>query len=150
LKTITRILYVCLATVIVAGAVFVAGCTPEPITTTATITTTQTETITTTRTTTTTQTTTITILPSDAPLVPPSAEELAELGFMGPELPRITAAKLKQMMDKEESFILIDVRDGLLYNSKHLPQAISLPYNTGDKQIEGLLGLPKDRLLIFY
>jgi hypothetical protein len=52
LKTITRILYVCLATVIVAGAVFVAGCTPEPITTTATITTTQTETITTTRTTT--------------------------------------------------------------------------------------------------
>jgi hypothetical protein len=36
----------------VAGAVFVAGCTSEPVTTTATITTTQTETITTTRTTT--------------------------------------------------------------------------------------------------
>jgi len=52
LKTITRVLYVCLATVIVAGAVFVAGCTPEPVTTTATVTTTQTETITTTRTTT--------------------------------------------------------------------------------------------------
>jgi len=150
MKLITQVLYSCLATVIVAGAVFVAGCTPEPVTTTATVTTTQTETITTTKTTTTTQTTTVTILPPDAPLVPPSAEELAELGFMGPELSRITAARLKQMMDEEESFILVDVRDGLLYNSKHLPQAISLSYNTGDEQIEGLLGLPKDKLIIFY
>lgn len=45
MKVITRALYVCLATIIVAGAVFVTGCTPEPVTMTVTNTTTATETL---------------------------------------------------------------------------------------------------------
>ena len=96
MKTITRILYVCLATVIVAGAVFVAGCTPEPVTTTATITTTQTETlppetITTTRTT--------TLLPE------------ATIPFQVAEGITVTEANamIQANMDNPE-FVVIDIR----------------------------------------
>ena len=53
-------------------------------------------------------------------------------------------------MDNEETFILVDVRDGYQYIFKHLPQAISLPLNTGDAQIAGFLALPKDELIFIY
>jgi hypothetical protein len=65
-------LYIFLATVIVAGAVLMAGCTPEPVTTTVTQTTTATttlppETITVTETITATETVTTTISTSSQP-----------------------------------------------------------------------------------
>jgi rhodanese-related sulfurtransferase len=53
-------------------------------------------------------------------------------------------------MDSEESFALVDVRDGFQYRAKHLPGAISLPLNTGDEQIAGFLALPKDELIFIY
>ena len=66
MKVMTRALYVCLATILVAGAVFVTGCTPEPVTTTRTVTATSTTTATETlspETITTTETTTETTTP---------------------------------------------------------------------------------------
>ena len=114
--------------------------------TTAITSTTATITTPTIQTTTTTPETTI----PDASLGAPSVEELTEQGFISPELPRITAEKLKQLMDQGESFVLVDVRDGYQYKSKHLPQAISLPLNMGDEQTAGFLALPKDELIILY
>ena len=105
----------------------------------------------TTPTTTAAQTTTVpTAVTPDASLGAPSVQELTEEGFKSPELPRITAERLKQFMDNGEVFTLIDVRDKYEYTSKHLPQAISLPSNTGDEQIAGFLALPKDELIFFY
>jgi hypothetical protein len=80
----------------------------------------------------------------------PTTAELAAQDFISPELPRITAERLKQFMDSEESFALVDVRDGFQYRAKHLPGAISLPLNTGDEQIAGFLALPKDELIFIY
>jgi hypothetical protein len=103
-------------------------------------------------TTTNTQATTATPInvPIDISEGAPSAEELAELYFVNPELPRITTEKLKQLIDREEKIILIDVRNEYQYKTKRIQQAISLPTNMKDEQIAGFLELPKDILLIFY
>jgi rhodanese-related sulfurtransferase len=87
---------------------------------------------------------------TDPTLGAPSVEELTDMGFVRPELPRITVERLKQFMDDGVKFTLIDVRDVYQYRSKHIPQAISLPLNTGDAQIEGFLALPKDELIFIY
>ena len=143
-----------LTVILLMAVLLIASCGGATESTTATtgLTTTTTPTTTTPTMTTTTQTTTTTpttTIPDVSEGVP-SAAELAEQGFISPELPRITAEKLKQLMDQEESFILVDVRDGYQYISKHLPQAISLPLNTGDAQIAGFLALPKDELIFIY
>ena len=87
---------------------------------------------------------------TDPTLGAPSVEELTDLGFARPELPRITVERLKQFMDDGVNFTLVDVRDGFQYRSEHLPGAISLPINSGDAQIEGFLALPKDELIFIY
>jgi ABC-type Fe3+-hydroxamate transport system substrate-binding protein len=137
-----------LTIILIMSVLLIASCGGATESTTATtgLTTTTPTMTTTTQTTTTTPTTTIPDVSGGAP----SAAELAEQGFISPELPRITAEKLKQLMDQGESFILVDVRDGYQYIFKHLPQAISLPLNTGDAQIAGFLALPKDELIFIY
>jgi hypothetical protein len=105
-----------------------------------------------TTTTTTTQTTT-TATPTttlDPSVGAPTVGELIEEDFKGPEIPRITAERLKQFIDSDENFTLVDVRDGYQYRDKHLPRAISLPLNTGDEQIAGFLALPKDEFIFVY
>jgi hypothetical protein len=85
---------------------------------------------------------------TDPTLGAPSVEELTDMGFIRPELPRITVERLKQFMDEGVKFTLVDVRDGFQYRSEHIPQAISLALNSGDAQIEGFLALPKDELIL--
>jgi len=97
--------------------------------------------------TTTTQTTTTTL---DASLGAPSAEELAAQSSINPELPRITAERLKQFMDNGESFIVVDTRIKFLFDIGHLPQSINIPFGPEDEQTAEFLALPKDRLIIFY
>ena len=139
-----------LAVILLMAVLLIASCGGgTESTTTPTLTTTTTAPTTTTTTTQTTTTAPTTTTP-DASLGAPSAEELAEQGFISPELPRITPERLKQFMDNEETFTLVDVRDGYQYIDKHLPQAISLPLNTGDEQIAGFLALPKDELIFVY
>lgn len=138
-----------LTVILLMVVLLIASCGGATESTTAPTLTTTTTAPTTTTTTTQTTTTPITTIP-DVSEGAPSAAELAEQGFISPELPRITAERLKQFMDNEESFILVDVRDGYQYIFKHLPQAISLPLNTGDAQIAGFLALPKDELVFIY
>ena len=61
-----------------------------------------------------------------------------------------TCANVLAHKNLAKNVILVDVRDGYQYISKHLPQAISLPLNTGDAQIAGFLALPKDELIFIY
>ena len=100
MKVITRTLYVCLATILVVGAVFVTGCTPEPVTTTVTNTTTATETLPPeTVTTTETVTRTSTLLPE--PTIP---FQIAE---------RLTVNQCNDMIQANidnPDFVLLDIR----------------------------------------
>lgn len=86
---------------------------------------------------------------------PPSPEELAEQGFFSPEIPRVTCEELKQMMDNEEDFTLVDVRFKYFYDEQHLPGAIFIQSDTTplitQQWIDNQLGkLPKDENIIFY
>ena len=99
MKVITRALYVCLATILVVGAVFVTGCTPEPVTTTLTNTTTATTTATETVTTTETVTRTSTLLPE--PTIPFQIVE------------RLTVTESNAMIQANignPDFVLLDIR----------------------------------------
>jgi len=112
---INRLLYICLVTIIVAGSIFITGCTPESITTTGTVTATQTN-----------QSTTITQVPtSDISEGSPSAEELMDQGFKSPEIPRLTSETLKKIIDAGLSFILVDVRSESSFYRVHIPQSIN-------------------------
>jgi predicted sulfurtransferase len=70
-----------------------------------------------------------------------------------PEVPRITAEELKQLMDEEGEYVLVDSRDSASYNQGHIEGAVNIYYNpTADPvSIEMmLLGLPMDKLIIIY
>ena len=102
-------------------------------------------------TTTAAQTSTIPITTTpDASLGAPSVQELTEEDFILPELPRITAERLKQFMDDGEPLVVIDTRIKFLYDLGHLPQSINIPYNPEGAQTASFLLLPKDRFIVLY
>lgn len=144
---IKRVPYIFLVTAIVAGAIFISGCTTESTTMTSTVTATQatsTPVTTSQNTLTTPSTKTIDIFGGS-----PSVEELIDNGFESPEIPRITSETLKKIMDQGESFILVDVRSGALFLRGHIPQSINFPADIEVEQLAYLHTLPKDQLIIF-
>lgn len=81
----------------------------------------------------------------------PSAEELAAQDFVYPELPRITCEQLKQMMDNGEPLLVVDTNLSFIFKSRHLPEAINIPYLPKADQITSFLTvLPTDIPIIFY
>jgi hypothetical protein len=84
-------------------------------------------------------------------LEPPSPEELGAQGFYLPELARITCEQLKNMMDNNGPFILVDTRVTLIYDLGNIPQSINIPIDMEEIDlIDRLLMLPKDKPVIFY
>ena len=81
---------------------------------------------------------------------PPSAEELAKDGFILPELPRITAQQLRQMINSGQPVAIVDTRIAFFYNADHIPGAINIPYEPNNAQPPAFLNLPKDRPVVFY
>ena len=70
-----------------------------------------------------------------------------------PEVPRITAEELKQLIDEGGEYVLVDSRDSASYNQGHIEGAINIYYNpTGDPlSLEMMLmGLPMDQSIIIY
>ena len=70
-----------------------------------------------------------------------------------PELIRIKAGELKQLMDKKSDFILIDSRDSEKYGREHIEGAINIHYDSsGDPMVRKmtLMALPMDKLIIVY
>ena len=127
MKVITRTLYVFLATILVVGAIFVTGCTPEPVTTTATITTTATETLPPeTITTTETTTRTTTFLPE--PTIP----------FQTVERLTVTEANaLIQANTDNPEFILLDIRTPEERSVSYIGEdSILLDWNAGTFEAE--------------
>jgi len=89
--------------------------------------------------------------PTDFP-DPPSPEELSASKFFYPELPRITAVKLKYMIDTGEPVLVVDTRELMFFNGGHIPESISIPV-TSKEDLEdpaGFYDLPKDKYIVFY
>ena len=70
-----------------------------------------------------------------------------------PELPRITAEELKQLIDKKGDFILVDSRDSGSYSKEHIRGAVNIHFDpAGDPMSRRmtLMAIPMDRLIVVY
>jgi rhodanese-related sulfurtransferase len=84
----------------------------------------------------------------------PSVPRAAEKGdVVLPKLPRISAEELRQMIDKGENMVTVDVRDSGSYEAGHIKGAINIYYNPTadpmDRQMM-LVALPMDKLIVTY
>ncbi|MCK4226375.1 rhodanese-like domain-containing protein [candidate division WOR-3 bacterium] len=60
----------------------------------------------------------------------------------------LSAAELKKLIDeKNEDYLLIDVRTRKEYNTGHIPTAINIPHTEIEKHINEI---PEDKLIIVY
>ncbi len=70
-----------------------------------------------------------------------------------PEVPRITAEELKQLVDSKADIVIVDTRDSLSYSYGHIPGAINIYYDpNGDPTTREmtLVALPADKLIALY
>jgi len=70
-----------------------------------------------------------------------------------PNIPRITAEELRQMVDKGADLVVIDTRDSGSYDAGHIKSAINIYYDPTSDPTERqmmLMALPMDKLLVTY
>ncbi len=70
-----------------------------------------------------------------------------------PNIPRITAEELKQMIDKGGDLVTVDTRDSGSYDAGHIKGAINIYYDpTSDPMARQmmLIALPMDKLIVTY
>ena len=61
----------------------------------------------------------------------------------------ITAEEAKQIMDTEEGYIILDVREQDEYDAGHIPGAILIPYTQIEEKANDMLP-DKDQLILVY
>ena len=61
----------------------------------------------------------------------------------------ITAQEAKEIMDTEEGYIILDVREQDEYDAGHIPGAILIPYTQIEEKAEGAL-TDKNQLILVY
>lgn len=61
----------------------------------------------------------------------------------------ITAEEAKQIMDSEEGYVILDVREQDEYDAGHIPGAILIPYTQIDEKANEMLP-DKDQLILVY
>ena len=86
-------------------------------------------------------------------LISASPIALAKEEVVLPNIPRISAEDLKQMIEKGEDLVSIDTRDGGSYDAGHIKGAINIYYNPTADPTERqmmLIALPMDKLLVTY
>ena len=60
---------------------------------------------------------------------------------------RTTVQELKKIMDRQEDFLIVDVRGMKSYEKSHLPGAISLPVG---ELVDRHRELPRNKVIIFF
>ena len=77
-----------------------------------------------------------------------------KIRMVHPEVPRIPAKDVKEMLEKKADFVLVDTNPADYFELFHIPTAISIPYITladdPSKRESMLAKLPKDRLIVVY
>ncbi len=69
------------------------------------------------------------------------------------EAPRITCQELKQLIDKGEKLVVVDIRGGGSYAPEHIKGAINISYDPSGDPMERemtLTALPMDKLMVIY
>ncbi len=70
-----------------------------------------------------------------------------------PQIPRIKAEELRQMVDKKADMVIVDVRDSGSYEAGHIKGAINIYYDSTadpmDRQMM-LVALPMEKLVVTY
>ena len=61
----------------------------------------------------------------------------------------ITAEEAKRIIDSEEGYIILDVREQDEYDAGHIPEAILIPYTQIEEKAEEVL-TDKDQLILVY
>jgi rhodanese-related sulfurtransferase len=78
---------------------------------------------------------------------------VAEDKVVFPNIPRIKAEDLRQMVDNGGQFVIVDVRDSGSYEAGHIKGAINVYYDANadptDRQMM-LIALPMDKLIVTY
>jgi rhodanese-related sulfurtransferase len=95
---------------------------------------------------------------NSAAVSPARQEQTASLSasksMVHPEVPRIPAKDVKEMLEKKADFVIVDTNPEDFFKTWHIPTAINIPYivladNPGKR--ERMLGiLPKDKLIVLY
>jgi rhodanese-related sulfurtransferase len=70
-----------------------------------------------------------------------------------PEVPRIPANELKNLLNKKADIVLVDVNSKDSFDTYHIPSAINIPYASykGTAKRDALLAkLPKNKLIVLY
>ena len=83
-----------------------------------------------------------------APMASTAPEEV-----LYPDVQRITAEDLKEMIKGENPPVIVDTRDSVSYDYGHIPGAINIYYDpTADPMTREmmLIALPMDRLVVIY
>jgi len=80
-----------------------------------------------------------------------AAEE--EVALPHPEVARIDAEELRDMLDNKADVVVVDTRDGLSYEDGHIPSAINVYYDPiADPSTREmtLVALPMNRQIVIY
>ena len=71
-----------------------------------------------------------------------------------PEVPRIAAGKVKEMLAKKADFVIVDTNPADFFESWHIPTAVNIPYivlmDNPNKRVSMLATLPEDKLIVLY
>jgi len=70
-----------------------------------------------------------------------------------PEVLRIEADELKQLIENDADIVIVDVRDSLSYEFGHIPGAVNIFYDpTGDPMGREmmLVALPMNKMIVLY
>jgi rhodanese-related sulfurtransferase len=77
----------------------------------------------------------------------------AKVTLTHPEVPRITALEVKQLIAKKADIVIIDTQPAENYEMWHIPTAVNVPYistgNPTDREMM-LVALPMDKLIVIY
>ncbi len=84
---------------------------------------------------------------------PGKPAESAKTKRTHPEVPRISAGELAQLLQKKAEIIILDTQSADGYEMWHIPSAINITYDsTADPMNRQLMlmGLPMDKLIVIY
>jgi hypothetical protein len=76
---------------------------------------------------------------------------LNDIPLHSPDINRITADELEALINKGPVPVIVDTRSASTFAQGHIVGAINIPaYPPGVAVQMGLIGLPKDQLIVFY
>ena len=82
-----------------------------------------------------------------------AAPAAPKIQIVHPEVPRIPAAELKELLARKADIVLVDVNPKDSFDTFHIPSAINISYaslNGTAKRDAKLARLPKDKLIVLY